>query len=103
MNRVVKWTRALVWQNFGWKLLSLGMAVLIWALVATEPELGARVAVRLEYKNLPEDLEFSSEPAGPISLELRGPSGELRGLNPAVILDMTDVQPGVRTFQDRRR
>ncbi|SPE33361.1 YbbR family protein [Candidatus Sulfopaludibacter sp. SbA6] len=99
MNRVLKWTRAMLWENFGWKMLSLGMAVLIWALVATEPELGTRAAVRLEYKNLPEDLEFSSEPAGPITLELRGPSGQLSGLNPSVILDMANVQPGVRTFK----
>lgn len=99
MTRALKWARALLWENFGWKLLSLGIAVLIWALVATEPELGTRAAVRLEYKNLPENLEFSSEPAGPILLELRGPSGELGGLNPAVILDMADVEPGVRTFQ----
>ena len=98
MNRALKWTRALLWQNFGWKLLSLGIAVLIWAQVATEPELGTRVAVRVEYKNLPEELEFSSEPAGPILLELRGPSGELQGLNPSVILDMANVQPGVHTF-----
>jgi hypothetical protein len=98
MSRFLKWTGALLFENFGWKILSLGIALLIWALVATEPELGTRVAVRLAYKNLPGDLEFSSEPAGPILLELRGPSGELQGLNPAVILDMSNVQPGVHTF-----
>jgi len=98
MTTAVKWVRALLWENFGWKLLSLAIAVLIWTLVSNEPELGTRAAVRLEYKNLPDDLEFSSEPAGPISLELRGPSGALRDLNPLVILDMADVQPGIRTF-----
>ena len=99
MNRGLKWAGALVWHNFWWKLLSLGIAVLIWAIVASEPELGTRVVVRLEYKNLPADLVFSSEPAGPISLELRGPSGQLRGLNPSVVLDMSNVLPGVRTFK----
>ena len=99
MTGFLKRVRALLIENLGWKLLSLALAVLIWAVVATEPELGTRVAVALQYKNLADDLEFSSEPPGQISLELRGPSGELSGLNPAVILDMSGVQPGIHTFQ----
>ena len=53
---------------------------LLWVLVASEPEFSTFVTVRLEYKNLPDDLEISSEPVDTISLELRGPSGELREL-----------------------
>ena len=78
--------------------------MLLWILVASEPELSTFVTVPLAYKNLPDDLEISAEPVNSISLELRGPSGELRGLGeaggirPAVILDMSGVQPGERTF-----
>jgi hypothetical protein len=102
--------RALRWvtDNFLWKLLALAVAVAIWMLVASEPELSTFATVRLEFKNLPEDLEISSEPVSTVSLELRGPSGELRSvsgepygignLRPAVILDMAGVQPGERTF-----
>ena len=102
--RVVRW----VIDNFLWKLLALAVAVAIWMLVASEPELSTFATVRLEFKNLPEDLEVSSEPVSAVSLELRGPSGELRSvsgepygvgsLRPAVILDMTGVQAGERTF-----
>jgi hypothetical protein len=103
MSKVLKRLRALVFENFGWKLLSLGIAVVLWALVASEPELGTLVNVPLEYRGLPDDLEISSEPVSQIVLELRGPSGELRGLgegavHPAVILDMSGAQPGVHTF-----
>jgi YbbR domain-containing protein len=91
-----------VFHNFGWKLLSLAIAVVLWALVASEPELSEFATVRLEYRNLPDDLEISSDPVSSVSLELRGPSGELRGvgdgIRPAVVLDMSDVQPGERTF-----
>jgi len=102
--------RALRWifDNFLWKLLALAIAVAIWMLVASEPELSTFATVRVEFKNLPDDLEISSEPVSTVSLELRGPSGELRsvsgepygvgGLRPAVILDMSGVQPGERTF-----
>jgi hypothetical protein len=102
--------RALRWitDNFLWKLLALAIAVVIWALVATEPELSTFATVRLEFKNLPDDLDIGSEPVTSILLELRGPSGELRtsgvesyglgAVRPAVILDMSHVQPGERTF-----
>ena len=102
--------RALRWftDNFLWKMLALAIAVAIWMLVASEPELSTFATVRLEFKNLPDDLEISSQPVSTISLELRGPSGELRSvsgepyglgsLRPAVILDMSGVQPGERTF-----
>jgi hypothetical protein len=98
----------LVTDNFLWKLLALAIAVAIWMLVATEPELSTFATVRLEFKNLPEDLEISSEPVSTVSLELRGASGELRTvagdtyglgtIRPAVILDMAGIQPGERTF-----
>jgi YbbR domain-containing protein len=98
--------RRLKWivENPGWKLLALAIAVLLWVLVASEPELSAFVTVPLAYKNLPDDMEISAEPVNSISLELRGPSGELRslgesgGLRPAVIVDMTGVQEGERTY-----
>jgi hypothetical protein len=74
----------------------------MWAVVASEPELSEYATVRLEYRNLPDDLEINSDPVNSVSLELRGPSGELRGvgngIQPAVVLDMSDVQPGERTF-----
>jgi YbbR domain-containing protein len=98
--------RALKWitENFWWKLMALAIAVVIWALVSTEPELATFATVHLEYKNLPDDLEITSDTGTAVSLELRGPSGALRnlgesgGIHPAVILDMSDVQPGARTF-----
>ena len=102
MIRPFHWIRDLLFQNLGWKLLSLAIAVVIWALVATEPELATFANVRLEYKNLPEGLEISSEPMSSVMLELRGPSGALRGtgeaIHPAVVIDMSDAETGERTF-----
>ncbi|HXB68354.1 MAG TPA: CdaR family protein [Candidatus Acidoferrales bacterium] len=102
MMRAVKLIGALLFENLAWKLLALAVAVVIWALVASEPELATFATVRLEYKNLPFELEISSDPVTSVVLELRGPSGELRGigetLRPAVVLDMATVQPGQRTF-----
>jgi YbbR domain-containing protein len=100
--RTLRWIGDLLFQNLLWKLLSLAIAVVIWALVATEPELATFANVRLEYKNLPEGLEISSDPVSSIVLELRGPSGALRGVgdsvHPAVVIDMSDAATGERTF-----
>ena len=97
---LLRWIREALFERLAWKVLSLIIAVVIWALVASEPELATFASVRLEYKNLPEDLEISSDPVSLVSLELRGPSGELsdESLRPAVVIDMTGVQAGERTF-----
>jgi YbbR domain-containing protein len=93
-----------IFENFGWKVLALVSAVFLWAIVATEPELSSFVTVPVAYKNLPENLEISGGPVNTVQLELRGPAGELRtlgdatGVRPAVVIDMTGVQPGERTF-----
>ena len=103
MMRALKWTAGLVVDNFGWKLLALAVAFIIWGLVATEPELNTVTPVQLEYRNVPDGIEISSNPVTTVRLELRGPSGALRDLGgsvarPGVVLDMAGVQPGQRTF-----
>jgi len=101
VKRVVRRAVALVTTNFGWKVLAVALAVVLWAAVSTEPELSAFASAPLEYKNLPGDLEISSSLIESVSLELRGLSGEIRGLGdtrrPSVILDMTGIHPGERT------
>ena len=104
MMRALKWLGGLVVGNMGWKLLSLGVAFAIWAMVATEPELNTVTPVQLEYRNVPDGLEISSNPLSTVHLELRGSSGALRDLGannvarPGIVLDMSAVQPGQRTF-----
>jgi YbbR domain-containing protein len=101
--KILKRIRGLIFHNLQWKALSVAIAMVIWAMVATEPELSTFAAARLEYRNLPDDLEIADvEPTSDVSLELRGPSGELRGAGdgnrPVVVFDMSAVTPGVRTF-----
>ncbi len=99
----MKRLRHLLFDHFGWKLLSLWIALMIWALVASEPELSTFANARVEYRNLPEDLEIASDPVSTVSLELRGASGALRGLGgdgfrAEVVLDMAGIRPGEHTF-----
>jgi hypothetical protein len=91
-----------IFGDLGWKLLSLAVAVLLWILVAGEPELSTFVRSPVRYKDLPEGIEISSAIVDSVDLELRGPSGQLRGRDGdgryVVVLDMSMVEPGQRTF-----
>jgi hypothetical protein len=99
MKKRLLWIWELVSYNPGWKLLSIAVAVALWVSVASEPQLATIVTVPVQYKNLPDELEISSEPPGAVALELIGPSGQLQGaVHPAVVLDMSGVQPGERTY-----
>ena len=92
----------LIFDNAGWKLLALAVSVTIWAFVAREPELDMFTSAGLEYKNLSDELEISSPPVDKVALELTGSSGNLRAISasapPEVILDMSSVRAGQRTF-----
>ena len=101
-------TLALIFENIWWKLLSLAAAAIIWAMVATEPELSTFANAQLEYKNLPDDVEIDSQPTATVMLELHGPAGGLRDLGdassrPEVILDMSSAAPGPHTFAIEER
>ena len=91
----------LLWRNIWWKLFALLMAVLLWIAVANEPELSTFVSVPIEFKDLPQSLEISSDVVEKVTLEMRGPSGELQSFSvnrTAVVLDMSDAVSGERTY-----
>jgi YbbR domain-containing protein len=93
--------RQLFTHNLGWKLLSLLMAVALWVAVAREPELATSLSVPVEFKNMPDDLDFTSDVPDRVHLEVRGQSGRLSRDNladVAVILDLSDARSGVRTY-----
>lgn len=91
-----------LFENLGWKLLSLCLAVALWFGVVGEPRLATSISAPLEFRNMPEDLEISSEAPGTVHLEVQGSSSLLQSgslSTAAVVLDLASVfEPGVRTF-----
>jgi diadenylate cyclase len=98
----VNWIWRRLTHNFGWKLASLGLAVLLWFAVAGEPELVAIQSVPVLYRNLPATLLLLSDAPDQVRAELRGPSAKLTHatLSDAFAqLDLAGVAaPGDRTF-----
>jgi len=93
--------KALLFENLGWKLLSLALAFLLWLSVAGESELTETVFVPVQYKGMPRDIEISSELPDRVRLELSGPAAKLGGAQKdlVVVLDCARIQgPGQLTL-----
>ncbi len=92
-------------RNLPVKLLSLGLAVVFWLLIGGEQEIATSIAVPVQYRNLPKDLETTSDLSEKVHLDIRGPSGKLSPASiEAVVLqfDLAGVsQPGDRTLAVR--
>lgn len=89
-------------KNPGWRLLSLGLAVIIWMNVATEPEMSTFVGAPVQFRDPDGDIDVAFRDVEMVQLETRGSSGKLRELansHPVVTLDFSGVhEPGERTF-----
>ena len=93
--------RPRILQNFGLKVLSIGLAALLWGLVAGQREAERSLRVPLEYRNIPPELELLGEPASLVDVRIRGSSGvlgELRGADLVAVLDLRSARPGRRLF-----
>ena len=94
--------RKYIFHNFGLKLISVGVAVLLWSAIANEPSVEVAFQAPLEFRNMPEGFELSTEAPTSVQLRVSGPAGALRQLSPhdlAVSLDLAGFQhPGERSF-----
>jgi hypothetical protein len=90
-----------VLHNFGIKLLSLALAVGLWLAVASDPPAEVAVDVPIVFRNIPENLEISSENVPRSQIRVRGPQRVVRRLQAADIyaeIDLSGMKPGERTF-----
>lgn len=90
-----------IFNNFGWKMLSLAIAIALWFGLVGEQELTTSVSAAVVFRNIPSNLEISSDVPDRIHLEVRGPVGTLSTLkDPVVVIDLEPVsRPGEQTFQ----
>jgi hypothetical protein len=86
----------------GLKLLSLGLAILLWMAVAGEQTVERGLRVPLELQRVPAGLELRGELPATIDVRVRGASGTLSRLSAGdvvVVLDLRDVEAGERFFE----
>jgi YbbR domain-containing protein len=88
-------------RHLGLKLLSLGLAVLLWLVVSGEQIVERSLHVSLELQQFPSGLELQTEPPSGVDVRVRGESGALARLTQAdivAVLDLADAGPGRRLY-----
>ena len=91
-------------RHLGLKLLSVGLAVLLWVAVLGQHVVERGVRVPLEFQNRPAALEIVGTPPTTVDVRLRGTSSLLSRLQPGevvAILDLASARPGARLFDLR--
>jgi len=77
----MSWLRRLFTENLGLKVLALGMAIVLWAVVGSDPITEAIFTVPLEFVNVPASLEVLTDHPT-VQLWARGPSNAVRSAAP---------------------
>ena len=72
--------------NLGLKLLSVVLAVFLWAVVVGEQKVEVTMNVPLEMKGLPRDLVMVNEPTDTLEVRVRGPKTLVSTLSPSEIV-----------------
>jgi diadenylate cyclase len=90
-----------VLNNLGLKLLAVALAIGLWLAVARDPVAEVAVDVPIEFHNIPENLEISSENIPRAQVRVRGPRRTVRRLQSTDIsadIELGGMKPGERTF-----
>jgi YbbR domain-containing protein len=83
--------------NWPLKVLSLGLSLLLWVMVASETMSEIGMEVPLEYRNVPGDMQISPDAANRVEVRLRGPANRLDKISPSELtttVDLTNMPPG---------
>jgi YbbR domain-containing protein len=89
-------------RHLGLKALSLGIAVLLWMIIAGDQTVERGLRVPLELTQFPEGLELQAEPPALVDVRVRGSSDALSRVGAGdivAVLDLRGARPGRRLFQ----
>lgn len=99
--RVRELLRRHVLHNLGLRLTSLLLATALWLAVESSPEAEVALNAALIFRNMPADLEISSESVPSVQIRVRGPERIVRRLQASDVheeIDMKGIKPGEHTF-----
>jgi YbbR domain-containing protein len=88
---------ALLLENVPLKLVSLGLASLLWFVIAGEKTSEMGISAPLELQNFPKDLEVTGEPVDNVEVRLRASPGIIQRIGPGDVsaqVDLAGLQEG---------
>jgi YbbR domain-containing protein len=98
-----RWLRALLFEDWGLKLLALAITVGLWYAVTAQraPAISRQRGVPLEFL-VPENMEVSNDPVGEVDLTLEGSQSRLAEVNARNLVaraNVADLKPGDRVVR----
>ena len=90
-----------IFHNISLKLTAILLAVGLWIAVASSPPSEVAYNVAIIFRDMPANLEISSENIPSAQIRVRGPEALIRRLQASDIraeIDLTGVKPGEQTF-----
>src|SRR5947208_9000988 len=95
--------RVVIWpfRHLGLKVLSLGVALLLWMVVSGEEAVERGLRVPLELQQVPAGLELSGDIPATVDVRVRGASGTLSRVaagDVVAVLDLRGARAGRRLF-----
>jgi len=87
------------WVTHNWhlKLVSVGLAAMLWMFVATEASSEIGMEVPLEYRNIPPQLEITGDTTNLVQVRLRGSSNVIRDIavrDVSTTIDLSKMKAG---------
>jgi YbbR domain-containing protein len=89
-------------RNLGLKAVSVGLATVLWMVVAGEETVERGLRVPLELQQFPQGLEVQGEPPTVVDIRVRGTSGALARVSAGdivAVIDLHGARSGRRLFQ----
>jgi YbbR domain-containing protein len=96
-----EFVRRHVFHNLGLKLVSLLLAAGLWLGISSSPQSEVALNVAIIFRNMPADLEISSENIPGVQIRVRGPERIVSRLQPADVraeIDLSGMKAGEHTF-----
>ena len=90
-----------VFAHFGYKVISLALAIGLWWAVSHDPVAEVEVTVPIEFHRIPTNLEISAVNIPEAQVRVRGPERVIHEMRPQEVhveVDLAGVKPGERTF-----
>lgn len=90
-----------VFHNLGLKLTSLLLATGLWLAISSSPQSEVALNVAIIFRNMPADLEISSENIPAVQIRVRGPERIVRRLLASDVraeIDLSGMKAGEHTF-----
>lgn len=88
-------------RHVGLKVLSVGVATLLWLVVTNDPVVERTMRVGLELQRTPAGVELVGDVPDAVAVRVRGPASRLSSLGPgdlSVVVDLDGVRAGRRLF-----